>query len=93
MCGRGALKNQIRRDARQQTGRVLTREEKKMAEETTTTVETPVADEQKIMCFVSKKMVPMSQTVEVEYMPHKKVRVLPQYIKFEEAEAAAAKRG
>lgn len=63
-----------------------------MAEETTT-VETPVADEQKIMCFVSKKMVPMSQTVEVEYMPHKKVRVLPQYIKFEEADEAPAKRG
>jgi hypothetical protein len=60
-----------------------------MAEETTTE-QTPVADEQKTMCFVSKKMVPMSQTVEVEYMPHKKVRVLPQYIKYEETEA---KRG
>jgi hypothetical protein len=61
-----------------------------MAEETTTA---PVADEQKIMCFVSKKMVPISQTVEVEYMPHKKVRVLPQYIKFEESEETKAKRG
>lgn len=42
--------------------------------------------EQKIMCFVSKKMVPMSETVEVEYMPHKKVNVLPKYIKYESAE-------
>lgn len=41
--------------------------------------------EQKIMCFVSKKMVPMSETVEVEYMPHKKVNVLPKYIKYDES--------
>lgn len=42
-----------------------------------------VAPEQKIMCFVSKKMVPLAATVEVEYAPGKKVRVLPKYVKFE----------
>lgn len=48
---------------------------------------------QKIMCFVSKEMVPINETVEVEYGPGKKVRVLPKYIKYdqekfgEEAEA------
>lgn len=41
--------------------------------------------EQKIMCFVSKQMVPLNETVEVEYAPGKKVRVLPKYVKFEEA--------
>lgn len=45
---------------------------------------TPEVSEQKIMCFVSKKMVPISETVEVEYMPHKKVNVLPKYIKASE---------
>lgn len=49
-----------------------------MSDETQVTEE---RDEQKIMCFVSKKMVPISQTVEVEYAPHKIVRVLPKYIK------------
>jgi len=48
---------------------------------------------QKIMCFVSKEMVPINDTVEVEYGPGKKVRVLPKFIKYdqekfgEEAEA------
>lgn len=55
-----------------------------------TTEETPVENEQKIMCFVSKKMVPISQTVEVEYMPHKKVRVLPHYIRYADEEQAGA---
>ena len=40
-------------------------------------------EEQKIMCFVSKKMVPLSATIEVEYAPGKKVRVLPEYVKFD----------
>lgn len=38
---------------------------------------------QKIMCYVSKKMVPMEDTVEMEYAPGKAVRVLPKYIRFE----------
>lgn len=38
---------------------------------------------QKIMCFVSKQMVPINQTVELEYMPGKKVRVMPKYIKYD----------
>jgi hypothetical protein len=56
-------------------------------EEETTTEEVaaaPVKAEEKIMCFVSKQMVPVSQTVEIEYMPHKKVRVLPRYIKYQQ---------
>ena len=61
-----------------------------MSEETATPEqEQPKQDEQKIMCFVSKKMVPISQTVEIEYMPHKKVRVLPKYIKYSSEEAGA----
>ena len=39
---------------------------------------------QKIMCFISKKMVPIEDTVEVDYAPGKSYRVLPQYIKFEQ---------
>ncbi len=41
---------------------------------------------EKIMCFVSKQMVAIEDTVEVEYQGHKRVRVLPQYIKYEEVE-------
>lgn len=56
-----------------------------MAEETTSAPEVEIEEvvEQKIMCFVSKKMVPTSSTVEVEYAPRKLVRVLPKYIKYE----------
>ena len=42
---------------------------------------------EKIMCFVSKKMVPIEDTVELEVQAHKKVRVLPKYIKYDRAEA------
>lgn len=35
----------------------------------------------KIMCYVSKRMVPFEDTVEVEYSPGKKYRVLPQFVK------------
>lgn len=42
---------------------------------------------QKIMCFVSKEMVPINETVETEYKPGKKVRVLPKYIKYDREEA------
>lgn len=44
---------------------------------------------QKIMCFVSKEMVPINQTVELEYMPGKKVRVLPKYVKYDLGESAS----
>lgn len=37
----------------------------------------------KIMCFVSKRMVPIEDTVEVEYSPGKSYRVLGQYVRFE----------
>lgn len=42
---------------------------------------------EKIMCFVSKEMVPIEETVELEVQEHKKVRVLPKYIKFDMEEA------
>ena len=38
----------------------------------------------KIMCFISKKMVPIEDTVEVDYAPGKSYRVLPQYIKYQQ---------
>ena len=66
-----------------------------MSEETNENVEAapeeeaaPAEKEQKIMCFVSKQMVPISQTVEIEYAPRKKVRVLPKYVKYAEAAEA-----
>ncbi|WP_249755962.1 hypothetical protein [Microvenator marinus] len=52
-----------------------------MSEETTEKAP-ETKSEQKIMCFVSKQMVAQSETVEVEYAPRKKVRVLPRYVKF-----------
>ncbi len=42
---------------------------------------------EKIMCFVSKQMVAIEDTIELEIQPHKKVRVLPKYIKYDEANA------
>jgi hypothetical protein len=39
------------------------------------------SDEQ-IMCYISKKMVPMSETVEVQYSPGRKYRVLARYIRY-----------
>lgn len=60
-----------------------------MTEETTTPTQAPseapaapAPNEELIMCYVSKKMVPMSETVEVSYAGNKKFRVLPQYIKY-----------
>lgn len=68
-------------------------EEEKSAEEATEQKAAADQEErdtggQKIMCFVSKEMVPINQTVELEYMPGKKVRVLPKYVKFELEESA-----
>lgn len=77
--------------------------EKPMAEEDETTdqQEEQASDEQeeeeeergggqKIMCFVSKEMVPINETVEIEYKPGKKVRVLPKFIKYDRETAAEA---
>ena len=38
---------------------------------------------EKIMCFVSKQMVPIEETVELEVQEHKKVRVMPKYVKYD----------
>ncbi len=43
-------------------------------------------EEPKIMCYVSKRMVPKSQTVEVEYSAGKKVWVLARYIRYTESD-------
>ena len=37
-----------------------------------------------IMCYVSKKMVPIDETVEISYGGNKKYRVLPEYVKYQE---------
>ncbi len=47
------------------------------------TTETEASEpEELIMCYVSKKMVPLSETVEVKYGGNKKFRVLPRYVKY-----------
>ena len=55
-----------------------------MSEETP--IETPEQPAEKtedlIMCYISKKMVPMSETVEVAYGQNKKYRVLPEFIRY-----------
>ena len=48
------------------------------------TEEVPEKKVEKIMCFVSKQMVPVTDTIEVEYAKNKKVRVLPKYVKYTE---------
>ncbi|RDV39350.1 hypothetical protein DV096_01880 [Bradymonadaceae bacterium TMQ3] len=58
-----------------------------MAEETTNAPaegEATKLSGEKIMCFVSKQMVPIEDTVELEVQEHKKVRVLPKYIKYDQ---------
>jgi hypothetical protein len=34
------------------------------------------------MCYISKQLVPVSDTVEVQYSTDKKYRVLPRYVKY-----------
>jgi hypothetical protein len=41
----------------------------------------PVSKE-KVMCYVSKQLVPVSETVEVHYSADKKYRVLPKFVKY-----------
>jgi hypothetical protein len=47
--------------------------------------EAPVVEKEysgrKIMCFVSKKMVPLEDTIEVEFTAGKSYRVLPKYVR------------
>ncbi|MFP4598116.1 MAG: hypothetical protein ACOC9J_05255 [Persicimonas sp.] len=63
-------------------------EEEKSTEESAEQSEQEVRESggQKIMCFVSKQMVPINQTVELQYMPGKKVRVMPKYVKYDAEE-------
>lgn len=48
----------------------------------TQTAEKPETTDELIMCYVSKKMVPMSETVEVQYAPGRTYRVLARYIRY-----------
>lgn len=48
----------------------------------TETTDKPAEQEELIMCYISKKMVPISETVEVAYGGNKKFRVLPRYVKY-----------
>jgi hypothetical protein len=61
--------------------------EEETTEETAEETEEEKKSSQKIMCFVSKKMVPLNETVEIEYAPGKKVRVLPKYVKYDQETA------
>ena len=59
-------------------------------ETTQTDFENPEEEEKqeysgrKIMCFVSKQMVPIEDTIEVEYAVGKSYRVLSHYVRFEQ---------
>lgn len=61
----------------------MAEEAKKKKEEPVEKTEEQKRAEQKIMCFVSKQMVPLNETIELAYAPGKKVRVLPKYIKYD----------
>ncbi len=65
-------------------------EEKKEEQGEAKAEDAKASSSQKIMCFVSKQMVPLDETVEIEYAPRKKVRVLPKYIKYDQEQAAQA---
>jgi|JI61114C2RNA_FD_contig_21_9044813_length_377_multi_7_in_0_out_0_2 hypothetical protein len=57
-----------------------------MATETTAQapVQAPAQEEQpRITCFVTKRLVPQSETVEVEYSPGRKVWVQTRYLRYE----------
>jgi len=49
-----------------------------MSEET----QNKAGSDELVTCYVSKKLVPVSDTVEVQYGPGKKHRVLPKYVKY-----------
>ncbi|MFT4704853.1 MAG: hypothetical protein ACI81R_002561 [Bradymonadia bacterium] len=53
-----------------------------MSDENTQNAEVREVDEQLIMCYISKQMVPISETVEVNYGGNKKYRVLPKFVKY-----------
>lgn len=52
------------------------------AEDAESGEEEPEKKEQRVMCYISKQMVPLSQTVEVVYSARKKYRVVPEFIKY-----------
>jgi hypothetical protein len=43
---------------------------------------TESSPEEKVTCYISKQLVPISETVEIDYGGGKKYRVLPRYIKY-----------
>lgn len=66
-----------------------TQEEGTSEEEQEEEVEKKQYSGEKIMCFVSKQMVPIEDTVELEVQEHKKVRVLPKYVKYDQGKKGA----
>jgi len=53
-----------------------------MSEQTNEEPKTTEEPKELIMCYISKKMVPVDETVEVSYGVSKKYRVLPKYLKY-----------
>ena len=53
-----------------------------MSEETEAPESPSPEKEELIMCYISKQMVPISETVEVGYGANKKYRVLPRYVRY-----------
>ena len=53
-----------------------------MTEQTeTNTTEEITKEEEIVICYISKREVPISETIEVEYQPGVRHRVLPKYIR------------
>lgn len=50
-------------------------------QETTEAAPAKPVSRELVMCFVSKKMVPADETVEIEYAPGKKYAVQPKYLR------------
>ncbi len=49
----------------------------------------PIKEAQpKIMCYISKKMVAIDETIEIPYDANKSFRVMPRYIKYDPDDSA-----
>ncbi len=60
-------------------------EETEVAGEATEATEEEVVKDELVMCYVSKRMVRTSETIEVVYSPTRKYRVLPEFKRFADA--------
>jgi len=55
---------------------------------TESTKQEPKEAQPKIMCYISKKMVPIDETIEIPYDSNKSFRVMPRYIKYDPDDSA-----